>query len=311
VEGIAPSSTGAGKDAGGDPLQPLALQDSFAPHPSGRQVAILQPISGDQDHSRLSLLDLENGRVLRSLILEAGSKDQAPLAEWMGSNQLFVWPFQSKGPLLVDLAVDPPAQTQVISELLGLDLAYPEQISSAGAFNDPASGSLHFVLHMNLPTDPDIYLYHGENGQVERLAGDRPRLMFFPGGQLMPLVHLQSRPPDQDTFELFWVDRPDLAPIHWVVSGHLPRTYPTLQIDQIPEQEALLLGSSQGISQVGLPGGEVQAFWPLGSGEEGSPPSISISPDGRSMIVTLFLASTGDSLQGQRLYWIDLEQPGS
>lgn len=312
VEDISPSTSGPESRTSGvdQSFQSLSRQDSFALHPSGRQIAILQPIPGELDRSQLSLLSLESGMVVRSFVLAAGSEDRALHLEWMGPDQLFVWLFQPGGPLLVELASDPPSQTQVIPDLLGLEIDYPNQIYSAGAFYDPDSQNMHFVLHVDLTTDNNVYLYHGENGQVEQLPGDQPRLLIFPDGQLLPLVLFQDRPPDQDAFELFWVDRPEQAPTQWMVSGHLPRGYPTLQVDQIPGQESLLLSSSNGISQVSLPDGEAEAFWPLGSGEDGSPPSISVSPDGRAMIVTLYPSQTSSSGQPhQPVHWIKLDQP--
>ena len=55
-------------------------------------------------------------------------------------------------------------------------------------------GSYHIVVHMSLPEDKSIYLYHGEDGKVEKLAGDRQVLMILPGDQLMPMVPLAGHP---------------------------------------------------------------------------------------------------------------------
>jgi hypothetical protein len=62
--------------------------------------------------------------------------------------------------------------------------------------------------------------------------------------------------------------------------GHTPRNYPILWPRLLPGRAQIALGSSQGVSLVSLPDGELLNFWSLES--EGEPnPSLHASPDGR------------------------------
>jgi hypothetical protein len=294
-----------------DPIPTLDLADSFAWSPSGSQVAVLQPVPGRPGLSRLVLLDLESGLVTRSLEIEAGNEGRAPFAEWLGPERLMVWSMDAAGPLLVDLSEDQPRQVRVMTELFGLDLVYPDEMYSIGSFYDPAGGSYHIVAHVNLREDRSIYLYHGESGQVEQLDGDRQVLMIFPSDQRMPLAALQDVPNYDDSYDLVWVDASDRAQGRLQVAGHTPRGYPNLQSRLLPGSSSILFGSTQGISLVGLPGGETLVFWRLVGAETSTLPSMSVAPDGRSLLVTAHLESSAEGKnQGALLYWIGLDAPG-
>ena len=293
-----------------DPVPSPELGDSFAQPLSGNQISVLQPVAGKPERSWLVLLDLDSGQVLRSLEIETGWEEgRAPIVEWMGPEQLFVWGFGTTGPLLVDLSVDPPRQVRVLPELLGRDLIYPDQINSMGAFYAPAGDSFHIVAHLNLPEDQSILLYHNETGQVEVLPGDRQVLMIFPGDQRMPLVPWQDPPSYADEYDVLWVDAPGGSQVNLQVSGHTPRNYPNLQTRLLPGGERMLFSSTQGISLVDLTSGETQAFWRLSGAENATLPSLSLAPNGRVLIVTADTNSAEDGQsQGNLLYWLPLEE---
>jgi hypothetical protein len=293
-----------------DPVPSPELGDSFAQPLSGNQISVLQPVAGKPERSWLVLLDLDSGQVLRSLEIETGWEEgRAPIVEWMGPEQLFVWGFGTTGPLLVDLSVDPPRQVRVLPELLGRDLIYPDQINSMGAFYAPAGDSFHIVAHLNLPEDQSILLYHNETGQVEVLPGDRQVLMIFPGDQRMPLVPWQDPPSYADEYDVLWVDAPGGSQVNLQVSGHTPRNYPNLQTRLLPAGERMLFSSTQGISLVDLTSGETQAFWRLSGAENATLPSLSLAPNGRVLIVTADTNSAEDGQsQGNLLYWLPLEE---
>lgn len=292
-----------------EPVPSAGQADSFSWTGSGRQLSVLQPIQDAPDRTLLSLLDLDTGQMLRSLEIETGNEGSAPFIEWMGPDRPFVWGFGAAGPLLVDLSVDPPSQVRVLPELLGRDLIYPDQISSMGAFYDPASDSFHIVAHINLPEDKSIYLYHSENGQVEQLPGDRQVMMILPGDQRMPLVPWQDTPTYDDGYDLVWVDAPEQPQMHLVVIGHTPRNYPNLQTRLLPGGKRMLFGSTQGISLVDLTSGETQAFWRLSGAENAILPSLLLAPQGHAVVVYTELNPTEDSQsQGNPLYWLPLEE---
>jgi hypothetical protein len=291
-----------------EPVPSPGQGDSFAWPPSGHQISVLQPVVGKPERSWLVLLDLDSGQVLRSLEIETGWEEgRAPIVEWMGAEQLFVWGFGTTGPLLVDLSVDPPQQVRVLTELFGLDLTYPDQIHSMGAFYSAASDSFHIVAHINLPEDQSIYLYHSETGQVEQLTGDRQVMMILPDDQRMPLVPWQDVPTYDDEYDLVWVDAPEQPQVRLQVSGHTPRNSPYLQSRLLPGGGRMLFGSTQGISLVGLPGGERLAFWRLVGAENATLPALSLAPHGRALIAVAY-PSSSQTTQGSLVYWLSLEE---
>jgi hypothetical protein len=71
----------------------------------------------------------------------------------------------------------------------------------------------------------------------------------------------------------------------------------------------MLFGSTQGISLVGLPGGETLAFWRLVDAENSTLPTLSLAPNSRALIAVAHMTSAGDSQnQGDLLYWLALEE---
>jgi hypothetical protein len=294
-----------------DPCPSPDLADSFAWLPSGDQISVLQLIPGDSGTSRLVILDLNSGEVMRSLVIEASEEGRAPIVEWMGPEHPFAWGFGAGGPLLVDLSGDPPRQVHVLPELLGLDLAYPDQIFSMGAFYAPEDGDFHIVVHTNLPEDKSIFIYHSESGGVDQLDGDRRVILFLPGDQRMTLVPLEDTPTYDDGYDLVWVDKPGQPQVHIQVAGHTPRNYPNLASRLLPGGKRMLFGSTQGISLVGIPGGETLAFWQLVGAEDALLPTLSLAPDGRAFIA---ITNPNPTAEGQNqknlLYWIPLEAGG-
>ena len=239
------------------------LGDSFTWVPAQRQMLVAQPVAGQPELTRLVVLDLDSGEVLRSLEIEASNEGRAPLIEWAGLERPFVWSLGSSGPLMVDLSVDPPRQVRVFPDLFGFNLTYPDQISSIGVFLSPADNNFHVVAHVNLPDDHSVYVYHGENGRIEKLPGDRQMLMILPGDQRMPVIIWQDTQPYDDEYRLFWVDKPDRPLVDLRVSGHSPRNSFYLQNLLLPGSTRMLFGSTQGVSLVALPGGETLKFWRL------------------------------------------------
>ena len=287
-----------------DPVPSPEQVDSFAWAPSGHRISVIQTVAGKPELSRLVLLDLDSGNVLYQIEIEASVEVGTPLVEWLGPERPFIWSMESEGPLMIDLSVETPLQVHVLPDLFGLDMTYPDDISSMGVFYSITNGSYHIVVNMNLPEDKSIYLYHGEDGKVEKLAGDRQVLMILPGDQLMPLIPLQDTPTYDDEYDLVWVDKPEQPQIHLQVSGHTPRNYPNLQCRLRPGGTGMLFGSTQGISLVGLPGGETQAFWQLTGAENATLPTLLLTPDAQGLIV--FASSFGTEGQGSLVYWVPL-----
>ena len=86
---------------------------------------MIQPVAGKPELSRLVVLDLDSGQVLRTMEIEASIEEGTPLVEWLGPERPFIWSMESDGPLMIDLSVDPPQQIRVLPDLFGLNLTLP------------------------------------------------------------------------------------------------------------------------------------------------------------------------------------------
>ena len=73
-----------------------------------------------------------------------------------------------------------------------------------------------------------MYLYHSETGSVEVHHPTANLLLFFPEVGLAQLSNMELGTPEQDEFELTWVNTSGQEPQRIVVQGHTPRNYPTL-----------------------------------------------------------------------------------
>lgn len=294
-----------------DPLPSPDQVDDFGWLPAVNQIVVVQPVVGSPEQTRLVLLDWGSGEVLRSLEVEASSEGYAPIVEWINPQRPFIWSFGQGGPLLVDLSVDPPEQVRVLPKLLGLDLAYPDEVHGMGVFYTGEGETFHIVTRVNLPDDQSIYLYHSENGEVEQLGGDRQMMFIFPGDQRMPTSTEAYGPasPEQiydDGYDVLWVDAPERPQVHIEVSGHNPRNYSMLQSRLLPGGERMLFTSTQGISLVDLLTGRTLAFWGLSGAENALLPSLSVSPNGRTAVS---IADTGTTEnQGSYLYLFSWEE---
>jgi hypothetical protein len=289
-----------------DPIPSPELTDNFAWLASEHLMAIMQPITEKPELSRLVLLNLDSGEVLRSLEIQSSHEWGAPSSEWLGTQRLFIWSMDQIGPILLDLSQEPPQQVRVFAELYGIDMLYPEQLSSMGVFYAPDGDKYHIVFKAEFPDDRSIYLYHSESGQVEKLDGDRQAMMIFPDDQRMSLVSMPDGPVEDGSYDVLWVDEPNRPQVHVEASGHLPRNYYLLQSHLLPGGTRMLFGSSQGISLVDLTDGKTLAFWRL-TGAEGSwLPHLYLSPDGRVLIATT--ESLESVPQGSGLYRLVLEE---
>ncbi len=293
-----------------DPLPAVDGSANFAIVPGGNRLSVFQQVADKPGLCRLDVVDLVSGQKTRSAEVDAGSQGCALMVEWLGPERPFIWDMGASGPLMLDLSTDPPKQVRVMPDLFSLSLTYPDEMAMMGVFYSPADGSYHIVAHINKSGDQSIYVYHGESGKVEKLAGDLHGLLILPGGQKMPLDLWMDTPGLNDDFDLLWLDGPQQPRVHFQVGGHLPRKDSRLISALVPGGKDLIFASSQGISLVGLPGGDTQAFWQLEGAEDPAAGSIlSPSPDGRAVIATVSLNPDKDGQsQGSLLYWLSLEK---
>ncbi len=288
VDGIVPSSD---------------LTETFARRPGSQQMAVIQQVPGDAGLSRITLVDLNSGEVVQQ-VEAAGRNGTDPMhSEWMGPDHLLVWAMDSAGPLMIDFSAEPASQVRVLPELMGLNLAYPDQVFSTGAYYSDSSGAFHIIVYANLAEDQSIYIYHSENNQVEHLVSTQPVLLILPDDQRMPLIRQEDEPIYEEGYQLIWVDAPGKPQGYMPLAGHTPRNSTMLGTRLLPGSQGLLVSSSRGISLAAIPGGETLAFWQLSGAGDASGITMSLSPDGTALIA---VARMNTMDQGDLVYWLPI-----
>jgi hypothetical protein len=268
------------------PLEGLvpAEQDRQAWSPSGEQVAIYQPASGEQTAGgQITLLDAESGQVVTTI--ELASAGEVSLLDWLLDETMYVWIFSEAGtgPMLVDLAGSEPRVIPVLPELFGLDLVYPDEFSADTAVADESAGTYHIAFKVNTASDKATYLYHSESGRVEKLPLEGHTYLIFAEGDLEPLFLAEDEPTYTDEFDLVWVDEAEKDIQHLSVAGHTPRDDPILWPRMVPNGSQIAFVSSQGVSLVSIPDGQLRGFWKLEGG--GDPRRAVASLDSRFLVV--------------------------
>lgn len=257
--------------------------DRYGWSPGGDALAISR-LNGREarDGSTLYIVDGATGELRRSLPLEYATDQSAPSVTWLTDNELLL---HGGGALaVVDVHAEPPRITDVVRDLLLLDIAYPDDFSAMAPVTDPTGDGYHLAVRVRHPRTQAIYLYHSKTDQVEVLQSTAEVLLVFPGGATVGPLPSESPPTDRDEYELIWVDAPGSERQRLVVTGHLPRHSPSLFARALPNSSRMIFSSSQGLSLVSLPDGELQAFWKLEGGGAGPSPYVLASPDGEALV---------------------------
>jgi hypothetical protein len=139
--------------------------------------------------------------------------------------------------------------------------------------------------------DKKVYVYHGESGRVSEYQPQDEAMFIFPDGQWTRLPNIDDSARKNDLVELYWIDSDRPGPVPIQIAGHLPRGYAMLAVEYLAEKSALLVGSSNGVSMVSVPSGEMINFWRAGAGLD-SNPRIQLSPDKK----TALFISNGDGI---------------
>lgn len=270
--------------------------DNYAWSPGGERLAISRLNGRDRKAgSTLYLVAGDTGEVVKSLPLEYASDQSAPWVEWLTRDELLL---DSGGVLAVmDLRSDPPRIVHVLKDIFALDIAYPDEISSMASITDKAEESYHLAVRVNHPRNQDSYLYHSETGSVEVLRHEVNTILFFPDGEWTKLRNLPEWEDVPDEYELVWVDAPGKETRRLVVQGHTPRNYPTLFATYLPRSSQMAFSSSQGISLVSVPDGELLRFWELAGGEGSHYAHLLATPDEKAVVAVA---------EGVGLYFIPL-----
>jgi hypothetical protein len=264
--------------------------DNFAWSPKGTRLAISR-LNGQtaKDGSTLFIVNAATGEVENELPLDIASDQSAAMVEWMSEDELLL---HGSGALFViDFRSDPPEFTDVMRDIFLLDVSYPENISSFAWEGE------HLSVRVNHPRNQDIYIYHPETNEVEIIQPkDASPLLFYPNGEMVEMANFISESPARDAYELIWIDAPDVQSQFITVQGHLPRNYPNLFPRYLPATSQLAFSSSQGVSLVSVPGGEMLGFWELAGG--GGYSSYVVPPSAYPALVVV--------AEGDGLYYIPL-----
>jgi hypothetical protein len=239
--------------------------DNAAWLPGGKRLAISR-LNGREssEGSTLYILDGVSGEVQLSLPRAYAYDQSAPRVEWLAEDKLLL---DGGGMLaLLDLSADPPQEKNVMQDLFGLDLAYPDEISGSGSIVDRSGEGYYLVVRANHPRNQSVYVYSSASGQVQELEHAHHTLLFFPDGQVSWMSKSEIEPTYQDEYTLAWVDQPGKPEEQLVVAGHTPRSYPDLFVEPVSGGERFYFSSSQGVSLVTVPEGAMLAFWDLGGG---------------------------------------------
>jgi hypothetical protein len=120
--------------------------------------------------------------------------------DWLSENELLLG---GGGALrLLDLSADPPQDINVMQDLFGLDLAYPDDISAMAFAVDQDGGGYYLALRANHPRNQSVYLYSSATGQVQVYEHQNHSLLFFPGGQVDELPKFEIEPTYWDEYDL-------------------------------------------------------------------------------------------------------------
>ena len=259
-----------------------ARWDSAAWSPGGERLAICRLSGRDRKAgSTLYLVAGDTGEVVKSLPLESATDQHAPGVEWLARDELLL---HSGGVLtMVDLRSDPPRIVNVLKDIFALDIADPFEISSWTSVVHPAAESYHLAVRVNHPRNQNLYLYHSETDSVEILRHEVDTILFFPDAEWAELRRMPDVPTYGDEYELVWVDTPQDAR-RLIVQGHTPRGYPTLYARYLPQSSQMAFSSSQGVSLVSIPDGELLRFWELAGTESSSYAYVYDCPDGKALV---------------------------
>ncbi|MGB7095218.1 MAG: hypothetical protein WBD62_11295 [Anaerolineales bacterium] len=252
----------------------------YAWSPGGERLAI-SLMSGPEadDEANLYIVDGASGEVERSLPLEGASDAGLPMVEWLTRDELLI---QGNTLNVLDLHADPLKITNLIRDIFLLDIVYPDDFSSMDYLPNPDGDEYYLGVRVNHPRNQAVYLNSSETNQVEVFQHDTYTLSFFPGGQWMVLPKWEDTPTYRDEYELVWMDQPGETQ-RLVVGGHMPRSHPQMFPKYLPSRSQLIFSSSQGISLVSIPDGEMVGFWELAGGGYSS--YVIPTPHGESLVV--------------------------
>ena len=250
----------------------------------GRQLVIgrLNGRKGSNGGTTLFLIDGISGEVKNSLDLEGEFGQSAPWIEGLTEEKIL---YSTQGEwMMADFSFQPVSLTNIIKDIFGLDINFPDEISASGSYVDSDGSGYYLTVRLNHPHNQSTYLYYSRTGQVYVYNHEYHTLLLFPDGYSMDMQKLEIVPTYQDEYDIVMVDDPESIYPHLSITGHTPREYPHLNIRYLPKRAQLAVASAHGVSLVSLSDGKILAYWSLVG--DGYSPWIIPSPDGSALIAS-------------------------
>jgi hypothetical protein len=268
--------------------------------PSGERLALVNPAEAAVD---LYIIEAATGILERVIPLDIPPDNYPPMAEWVLEDQVFIWDHSEAGPLLVSLLSDGVEYARVIPSYLNLsDINYPHNISGMGVSSDADARRFFTVLHLEDEEKHRVYIYDSSLEGTRELAYEGNVILFEPGKSRLLIRQDYAPLSAREAYDLLWLTDPDLQPEPLIIQGHYPRNNPWLDVRLMPGGEEILISSSQGVSLVSVPGGELQAFWELVGAENASNASAQVSERGDVIVIAFIFSEGVPGMQGALYY---------
>jgi hypothetical protein len=264
--------------------------------PSGQRLALVNPAETAMD---LYIFDAATGEVEQVIPLDISPDNYPPIAEWVMEDQVFIWDHSEAGPVLVSLLSEGVDFTRVIPETLGLyDLDYPNDIKGMGVSTDADASRFFIVLHLDDGDKHRLYIYDSSLEGTRDLAYEGNVILFEPEKSRL-LTRQDSTPISvQEVYDILWLTNPDLEPEPMIIEGHWPLNRPWLDVSLMPGGGEILISSSQGVSLVSIPAGEMLDFWELVGAENASNAGAQVSERGEVIVIAFIFSEGVPGMQG-------------
>jgi hypothetical protein len=94
----------------------------------------------------------------------------------------------------------------VLEGIFGLDIKYPDEVSSAGSHIDDATDGYYLAVRLNHPRNQSTYLYRSQTKRVYVYDHAYHTLLLFPDGYLMEMAKQELVPSYRDEYDVVMVD---------------------------------------------------------------------------------------------------------
>ena len=256
--------------------------DTFAwlPHSNRLVINRLNGRGGSEEGSTLYVINSDTVQVEKSLPVEGDFGQSASWIEGLGEHELLM---HGMGEILIiDFSADPTKVTNALTDIFGLDIRYPDDVSAAGSFADPEGSGYYLAMRLNHPRNQATYLYDSQTRRVYEYDHEYHTLLLFANGQLAEMAKWEDVPMYQDIYDVVLVGAPEAVQPQLVLTGHTPREYPHLSLVYLEERSQLAVASAHGVSLVSLPDGKMETFWTLPG--DGYSPWLIAAPDDSALV---------------------------